>query len=132
MSLLPIPSRLPARKHLIAGAVSFAGLGLMIMAVLTASGLASPFSSSDPDSIRTEAVLIEGPTTTVAPTTTTAVSSPSANPAVLPVPAAPTSRPTATTAPRPGPTTTSTTLIPPTTVPPPPTLLPPLGGLGFG
>jgi hypothetical protein len=122
MSLLPLPSRLPARKHLMALAFGLVGVGLMAAAVLTASGLGSPFRARGPESVRTGAVLVNEPgTTTTRPTTTTTSAATERNRALVPVPQAP-----ATSAPRsstpttkaPAPTTTSTLPpLPSTTVP---------------
>lgn len=119
MSLLPLPTRRPARKHVLAGVFGVLGLGLMAMAVLTASGLASPFSGPGPEGVSTDAVLVNAPeetTTTSASTTTIAVGG---NRAVAAAPfAAPaTTAPAPTNPPRTAPTTTST-IVPPTTVPP--------------
>lgn len=131
MSLFALPSRLPARKHVIAGVMGLLGMGLMIAAVLTASGFSSPFSSSGAESVQTDAVNVAGATTTSPPPATAPPNtSATANPAVPPLLAFPgTTTPGSpnTTAPPNRPTTTSTSTLPPTTVP---TLLPPLGSLG--
>ena len=131
MSLFALPSRLPARKHVIAGVMGLLGMGLMIAAVLTASGFSSPFSSSGAESVQTDAVNVAEDATTTAPAAAEAPPSTSATanralaPAPVPGPTTPGSP--NTTAPPNGPTTTSTSTLPPTTVP---TLLPPLGNLG--
>ena len=130
MSHLPLPERLPERKHVLAAVFGLLGLGLMVMAVLTASGLASPFNGGDPESVRTGAVLVSEPSTT---TTTVAGTAVVAGPARALAPAAfsaPTTTPSPTTAaPRRGGTTTTTApIVPPTTVPP--TTIPLLGGIG--
>jgi len=124
MSLLPLPSRLPARKHVMAGVFAMVGLGLMFAAVLTASGLGSPFRARGPESVRTGAVLVNEPSATTTPVTT-----PSGAPAGGPNKAvAPVSQGPNTTAPKgatpttakPAPTTTTSPLpvqAPSTTVP---------------
>ena len=132
MSLFALPSRLPARKHLIAGVMGLLGMGLMIAAVLTASGFSSPFSSSGAESVQTDAINVAEGATTTAPAAPASPpnTSETANPAVPPLLAFPgTTTPGSpnTTAPPNRPTTTSTSTLPPTTVP---TLLPPLGNLG--
>src|SRR5688500_9305212 len=63
MSLLPLPSRLPARKHVMAFVFGLVGLSLMMAAVLTASGLGSPFRARGPETVRTGAVVVNEPTT---------------------------------------------------------------------
>jgi hypothetical protein len=132
MSLLPLPSRLPARKHVLAGVFGVLGLGLMVMAVLTASGLASPFSGDGPDGVSTDAILVNAPEDT---TTTTAGATTAASTANRALAAAPFAAPV-TTAPAPSnpprtPSTTTSTIVPPTTVPP--TTIPGLlDGLGQG
>ena len=128
MSLLPLPTRLPARKHLLAAVFSLLGLAVMAVAVMTASGLTLPFTSGDPERVRAGSIVVDAPTTTTeAPRATTSTTagnrSRALDPVVIP---APTGSSTPTTV-RPAPTTTSTTL--PVT---PPTLLPPIGGLGVG
>ena len=119
MSDLPIPSRLPARKHVLAGVFGMLGLGLMVLAVLTASGLTSPFSSEGPEGVRTDAVLVNAPentTTTLGSTTTVPTGG---NRAVAAAPfAAPATTSASTSPPRPTPTTSTTSPLPPTTVPP--------------
>jgi hypothetical protein len=128
MSLLPLPSRLPARKHLLAAGFGLLGLSLMAAAVITASGLTLPFTSGDPERVRAGSIVVDAPTTTAqAPATTTTTTgnrSRALDPVVIPAPAGSTSP---TSAARPAPTTTTTSL--PVT---PPTLLPPIGGLGLG
>jgi hypothetical protein len=131
MNLLPVPARVPARKHLLAGAVALLSVGLMLAAVLGTAGLPTPFNSGTSAGVRTSPVDVSGlvPTTTGdasgggggvdisdEPTTTSTTRSSTGS--------------TATTQPPTTPTTT-TTLVPPTTVPDDPTdgLL---GGLGFG
>lgn len=129
MSLLPLPSRLPERKHVLAIVFGLLGLAFMIGAVLTASGLALPFTSRDPANVRTGSILIDAPTTTAPPadvaagaTTTTGVNQARAlDPVGVP---GPTTAPPST-APRGTPTTTSTS----TTLPPVPPLILPLGGV---
>jgi hypothetical protein len=132
MSVLPPSPRLPARKHVLAGVFGVLGLGLMVMAVLTASGLATPFSSDGPEGVSTDAVLVNAPEETTTTTATASTSSPAVNRAVAAAPfsAPATTAPPTTSQPRtPGPTTT--TLVPPTTVPP--TTIPGLlDGLGQG
>ncbi|HEV7888569.1 MAG TPA: hypothetical protein VGO92_13510 [Acidimicrobiales bacterium] len=129
MSLLPLPSRLPARKHVLALVFGLLGVGLMAAAVFTASGLALPFTSRDPSSVRTDAVLVDAPsttTTTLAPGTTTTAIAPRTRavaPAAVPGPTIPAAA--VTTVPSGRPTTTTSITLPPTT-------LPLLGGLGRG
>jgi hypothetical protein len=133
MSLLPLPTRLPARKHLLAGLFAVVGLGFMLLAVLTASGLSLPFTSHGSSSVRSDAVLVNTPETTT--TTTPAGGQPviavsrALAPAAVPGPTAGPSTPATTAPPRGGttPPESSTTLP---TVPTAPTLVPPLGGLG--
>lgn len=132
MSLFALPSRLPARKHVIAGVMGLLGMGLMVAAVLTASGFSSPFSSSGAESVDTGVINVAAGATTTSPPPATAPpdTSPTANAAVPPLVAFPgTTTPgsPSTTAPPNRQTTTSTSTLPPTTVP---TLLPPLGNLG--
>jgi hypothetical protein len=123
MSLLPLPSRLPARKHVMALVFGLVGVGLMAAAVLTASGLGSPFRARGPESVRTGAVLVNEPgTTTTRPSTTTAAAATEQKRALVAVPQAPaTSAPRGSSTPTtraPAPTTTSTLPpLPPTTVP---------------
>jgi hypothetical protein len=129
MSLLPLPSRLPARKHLLAAGFGLLGLSLMAAAVMTASGLTLPFTSGDPERVRAGSIVVDAPTTTTeAPPATSSTTrragvSPALDPVAVP---GPTGSSPPTTAARPAPTTTTTTL--PVT---PPTLLPPIGGLGL-
>ena len=128
MSLLPLPSRLPARKHVLALVFGLLGVGLMAAAVFTASGLALPFTSRDPSSVRTDAVLVDAPsttTTTLAPGTTTTLAprTRAVAPAAVPGPTIPAAA--VTTVPSGRPTTTTSITLPPTT-------LPLLGGLGRG
>ena len=132
MNLLPVPARVPARKHLLAGAVALLSVGLMLVAVLGTGGLPTPFSSGTSAGVRTSPVDVAGsdPTTT----TTSVTPQQAAGVFISDEPTTPTTRPstgsTATTQPPSAPTTT-TTLIPATTVPPNPTddLL---GGLDLG
>ncbi len=129
MSLLPVPSRLPARKHLLAAGFGLLGLALMAGAVMTASGLTLPFTSGDPERVRAGSIVVDGPTTTQASTraTTSTTRRPDIPRALDPVAIpGPTGTSPATTTARPAPTTTSTSL------PTVPTLLPPIGGLGRG
>ncbi|MEY2568937.1 MAG: hypothetical protein QOE35_3466 [Actinomycetota bacterium] len=129
MSLLPLPSRLPARKHLMALGFGLVGVGLMAAAVLTASGLGSPFRARGPESVRTGAVLVNEPgTTTTRPTTSTTAVAGERNRALAPLPAAP-----ATSAPRSStPTTKPTAPTTTSSLPPLPSTTVPglLGGLG--
>jgi hypothetical protein len=127
MSLLPLPSRLPARKHLLAAGFGLLGLALMVGAVMNASGLTLPFTSGDPERVRAGSVLVDAPnpTTTAAPLASTPTTanpdrSRALAPAAVPGPTstAPSVRP------RPTPTTSTSTTLPSTSVP---TLLPPLG-----
>ena len=131
MSLLPLPSRLPARKHLLAAGFGLLGLSLMAAAVMTASGLTLPFTSGDPERVRAGSIVVDAPTTTTteAPPPTTATTagtnrSRALDPVAVPGPIGSTPP---TTVGRTAPTTTTTSL--PVT---PPTLLPPIGGLGVG
>ena len=125
MSLLPLPSRLPARKHLLAAGFGILGLSLMAAAVMTASGLTLPFTSGGQERVRAGTIVVESPTTTTeapaaaAPPTTRRAD---VDPVAVPGPSG-----SPTTTARTGTTTTSTTL--PVT---PPTLIPPIGGLGLG
>jgi hypothetical protein len=132
MSLLPLPSRLPARKHVMAAVFGLIGLGLMVAAVLSASGISSPFRAGGPESVRTGAVLVNEPTTTteVAVAAASVVGTERTR-AVAPVPQAPVSSAPRTTTPtsKAAPTTTTTSPLPAT----PPTTVPSLlGGLGRG
>lgn len=133
MSLLPLPTRRPARKHVLAGVFAVLGLGLMVMAVLTASGLASPFSGAGPEGVSTDAVLVNAPedtSTTTGVSTTSTVLGGNRAVAAAPFGAPATTAPASANPPRTAPTTT-TTLVPPTTVPP--TTVPGLlDGLGQG
>ena len=126
MSLLPLPTRLPARKHLLAAGFGILGVALMVGAVLNASGLTLPFTSGGPERVRAGSILVDEPgtTTTEAPgPTTTTTRRPELSRALDPAPiGAPTATSTPAGAPRPT-TTTSTS----TTLPTVPTLLPPLG-----
>jgi len=137
MNLSPIPARLPARKHLLAGAVACLSVALMLVAVLGTAGLPTPFSAGDSTRIRTGAVeftndalttpgLIETePAGSVSP-------APGTGPATTTRRAATTSTPSVASS-GPSPTTTTTLVpgLPTTTVPEDPTddLL---GGLGLG
>ena len=129
MSLLPLPSRLPARKHLLAAGFGILGLSLMAAAVMTASGLTLPFTSGGPERVRAGTIVVDAPTTTSdAPATTSTTRRADVSRALDPVAVpGPTGSTPPTTSGRTGTTTTSTTL--PVT---PPTLLPPIGGLGLG
>jgi hypothetical protein len=129
MSLLPLPSRLPARKHLMAAGFGLLGLALMAAAVMTASGLTLPFTSGGPERVRAGSIVVDAPTTTtVAPRPTTSTTSGvnrsrALDPAAVPGPTGATSPTTTRSAPR-----ATTTTLPVT----PPTLLPPIGPLGLG
>jgi hypothetical protein len=125
MSLLPLPSRLPARKHLLAAAFGLLGLALMVGAVMTASGLTLPFTSGDPERVRAGSVLVDAPnpTTTTPPASTTSTTRRSeVSRALDPVAAPAPTTPPAPSGPRPTPTTSTSTSLP--TVP---TLLPRIG-----
>jgi hypothetical protein len=134
MSLLPLPTRLPARKHVLAAAFSLLGLAVMAMAVMTASGLTLPFTSGDPARVRAGSVLVDAPTTTTtapaqavaAPPTTNVSRSRALDPVAVPGPTPTTTPPTTVRRSTTPPPTTSTTL------PPVPPLIPGLGGLGQG
>jgi hypothetical protein len=133
MSLLPLPTRRPERKHVLAAVFGLLGVTFMIGAVLTASGLALPFTSHNPDRVRAGSIVVDLPTTTTAPANLAAATpttgrdvSRAVEPVAFPAPAST----TPTSAPRGATTTAPSTTLP--TVPPAtsPTLLPPLGGLG--
>ncbi|MDQ1374884.1 MAG: hypothetical protein QOJ09_2222 [Actinomycetota bacterium] len=133
MSLLPLPSRLPARKHVMAVVFGLVGVGLMAAAVLTASGLGSPFRASGPESIRTGAVLVDEPTTTTAVGQSRAVP-PLPGGVVVPVTTTKgTQSSTPRTSPSAPPTTSKSGGTTTTTLPLPTTTVPNLlGGLGRG
>jgi hypothetical protein len=128
MSLLPLPSRLPARKHLLAAGFGLLGVALMVGAVMNASGLTLPFTSGEPERVRAGSVVVDAPnptTTTQAPSATTSTTpNPDRSRALAPVaiPAPTTTAPPARPRQTPPPST-STTLPAPSV----PTLLPPLG-----
>jgi hypothetical protein len=132
MNLLPVPARVPARKHLLAGAVALVSVGLMLVAVLGTAGLPTPFGRSDPSQVRTTPVEVDRASPTPEPElASTEDGAPQLSQDIVTSDGSGTatpsdnSRQTTTTSPSP---TTTTTIIP-TTEPPPPDDL--LDGLGF-
>jgi hypothetical protein len=115
MNLLPLPTRLPARKHVLAASLMLLSISLMAAAVLGATGLPSPFRSGGLERVSTGGVLVNAPdeTTTTVPSSETTLKPPEAPRSVA--------SPTATTVPRSSnggpattqpPSTTSTTIGP--------------------
>jgi hypothetical protein len=126
MNLLPLPTRLPARKHVLAASMVVLSVSLMAAAVLGAAGLPSPFRAGGAAKVSTNGVLVNAPnsTTTIPPTTSVSLA-----PVNLPrgITSPPTTRPTTGTGPAPtGPRQTTTTTVVPVTTPP---ILPPIPGL---
>ena len=56
MNLLPVPARVPARKHLLAGAVALFSVGLMLAAVLGTAGLPTPFNAGSSARVSTSPI----------------------------------------------------------------------------